>query len=112
MSTFTLLASSFPGIGKQFIVGVPLQESPQLTASQFMARLETNTMLFLDSNNDPAIVSTGDFPGADFTIAAGQAFIIINGKNKVTGPNVVFTGTAWCNTFSPTPAPGHTTPCP
>lgn len=103
--TFTLPASRFPAIGQIFYVGLPLAASnpnPPVKASDFMALLETNVMFYLDENNNYNFVTLVDLqqdPGSDFDIDGGIAYIVINGKNNTSGPNVVFSGDAWCNTF-------------
>lgn len=116
MATFTLPASRFPGIGANFLVGVPLLDSPPLQASEWMSLLETDLMIFLDNNgNAESRIASIDFSGpgpypTDFEVPGGQGFLVINGKDNVTGADVVYNGEAWCTVFNELSQ--ATEPCP
>lgn len=117
-AVFTLPASEFPAIGQNFMVGLPLDSSPATLASEFMVLLETNVMFFLDANGNLLFrIASVDFAGpppypSDFEIAGGIGYLITNGKDPVTGADIVYTGDGWCNVFVGTPPPGHVEDCP
>ena len=103
MAIYTLPAIEFPPNGVNFFVSLPLNDSPEIWASDFVTELEAVVFFFQDQNGnfiprDPGeLVDNAHNPLFDFIISGGSGFMVV--CQRTLNADAVFNGAAWCNIF-------------